>query len=163
EFNLKVFKPANGETVTIETPLNVCLNIPVQILDRCIDLDPTPSKRFCPFRAFLAMDKQTNQLEVITPEAAARQLGTSLHTLAFSETVEVGHINWKIFAVKLRVYDPNLQIKKDGIEMFNGEITLASVTGDPKHVEITWDEIREEWSKEIVSVLKEEIPCLQGS
>lgn len=47
--------------------------------------------------------------------------------------------------------------------MFNGEITLASVTGDPKHVEITWDEIREEWSKEIVSVLKEEIPCLQGS
>lgn len=55
---------------------------------------------------------KTNQLEVITPEAAARQLGTSLHTLAFSETVEVGHINWKIFAVKLRVYDPNLQIKE---------------------------------------------------
>ncbi|VDK73433.1 unnamed protein product [Litomosoides sigmodontis] len=152
EFNLKVFKPANGETVIIETPLNVCLNIPVQIIDRSISLDPTPSKRFCPFRAFLAMDKQTNQLEVVTPEAAARQLGKCLHTIAFSETVKVNHVNWNIFAAKLKVYDPNLQVKEDGIEMFNGEVTLVSLPGDSKHVEVIWDEIREEWSEEIIKL-----------
>lgn len=60
EFNLQVFKPANGETVTIETPLTIYLNIPVPIIDRCVALDPTPSKRFCPFRAFLVMDKQVS-------------------------------------------------------------------------------------------------------
>lgn len=47
--------------------------------------------------------------------------------------------------------------------MFNGEVILTSVTGDPKHVEITWDEVRDEWSKEIVSALKEEVFCLQSS
>ncbi|VDO17494.1 unnamed protein product [Brugia timori] len=136
------------------------MNIPVQILDRCISLDPTPSKRFCPFRAFLTMDKQTSQLEVITPEAAARQLGTSLHTIAFSETIEVGHVNWKFLASKLKLYDSNLQVKEDGIEMFDGEITLTSVTDYPKHVEITWDEIREEWSEEIINALREEVLSL---
>ncbi|KAL3997799.1 Integrator complex subunit 11 [Acanthocheilonema viteae] len=163
EFNLKVFKPANGETVTIETPLNICLNIPVQIIDRCINLDPTPSKRFCPFRAFLAMDKQTNQLEVMTPEAAARQLGKCLHTIAFGETVEVDHVNWKVFAAKLKVYDPNLQVKEDGIEMFNGEVTLISIPGDSKHVKVVWDEIREKWSEEIITALKEKAHSFQGS
>lgn len=55
---------------------------------------------------------KTNHLEVMTPEAAARQLGTSLHTIAFNETIEVDHVNWKVFAAKLKVYDPNLQVKE---------------------------------------------------
>ncbi|VDM97005.1 unnamed protein product [Thelazia callipaeda] len=154
EFNLKVFKPANGETVVIETPLSVYLDIPMKILDRCIDLDPTPSKRACPFRAFLVMDKQNNQLEVITPETAARHLNSSLHTIAFSEIIEVEEVNWKLFATKLRIFDPNLQIKEDGIEMFNGEIMLTTVPENSKQMEVIWDDIREDWSKEIIKTLK---------
>lgn len=48
----------------------------------------------------------------MTPEAAARHLGKCLHTIAFSETVEVDHVNWKIFAAKLKTYDPNLLVKE---------------------------------------------------
>lgn len=47
--------------------------------------------------------------------------------------------------------------------MFNGEITLISLPGDSKHVEVIWDEIREEWSEEIINTLREEILILQSS
>lgn len=47
--------------------------------------------------------------------------------------------------------------------MFSGEVTLMSIADDSKHVEVVWDEIREEWSEEIISALREEIVSLQDS
>lgn len=58
EFNLPVFKPANGETITIECNADVELEIPEEIIAKSIANDPTPSKRFCPFSACVLMDKQ---------------------------------------------------------------------------------------------------------
>lgn len=58
------------------------------------------------------------------------------------------------------LFDCSLEKFQDGIEMFNGEVTLTSVLGDPKRVEITWDEIRDNWSEEIINALKEEALCM---
>uniref|UniRef100_A0A183TYC5 Integrator complex subunit 11 n=2 Tax=Toxocara canis TaxID=6265 RepID=A0A183TYC5_TOXCA len=145
EFGVRVYKPANGESITIDKELGAALTVPSQLIERSIALDPTPSKKFCPFRAYAIMDKQSNQLEVISAKAAARQFNVNLHTITFSDTVQVDEIDWNKFAAKLRRFDPNLDMKKDGLEMFGGEVLLAEVTGKPNEVEIIWDEMREEW------------------
>lgn len=156
EFKVKVFKPANGETVTIPTELCMYLNVPVHIIEKSLSLDPSPSKRFCPFRAYVVMDKQTNELEVITPEAAAKMLGTTVHTITFSDTIEVENVDWEEFADRLRAFDSELHVKPDGIEMFEGEILLAAVKGKPNAIEIIWDEIRDAWFEVISEALKKE-------
>ncbi|VDN39235.1 unnamed protein product [Gongylonema pulchrum] len=102
------------------------------------------------------MDKQTNQLEVITPEQAAKHVGMPLHTIAFSEFVDVQEVNWERFSSKLKTFDSNLTMKEDGIEMFDGEITVTAVAGNEKKVEVTWDEPRERWSVLVKNALREE-------
>lgn len=53
---------------------------------------------------------------------AAKQLGTSLHTIAFSEIIEVGRILWKDLAAKLRVYDPELLVKRVNYLFIRGSV-----------------------------------------
>lgn len=55
---------------------------------------------------------QSNQLEVISAETAAKQLGVNIHTISFSEIIEMEHINWEEIANKLRKFDLNLQLKE---------------------------------------------------
>ncbi|VDN56497.1 unnamed protein product [Dracunculus medinensis] len=155
EFKLKVFKPANGETAIIETPLNVYIKVPSELIEKTISYSPSPCKRFCPFNAYFTMEKRSNQLEVISAETAAKQLGVNIHTISFSEIIEMEHINWEEIANKLRKFDLNLQLKEDGIELFSGEIVVCSVDGKAHQVELIWDEIRDEWYDLIVKAIKE--------
>lgn len=57
---MNVYKPANGESVTIRTKPKVEISVPVDIIERSLSLDPTPSKRFCPFHAVLTLDAEVN-------------------------------------------------------------------------------------------------------
>ena len=50
EFNIPVFKPANGETVTIQTRHDLVLEVPEEIILRSISNCPDPSKMDCPFQ-----------------------------------------------------------------------------------------------------------------
>ncbi|MFH4979065.1 hypothetical protein AB6A40_005774 [Gnathostoma spinigerum] len=155
EFNLKVYKPANGETVVVPTLLDVNLDIPTQLIERSISLDPSPSKRFCPFRACILMDKQTQELSVISSDSAAKQLGFIPHSISFSDVVHVRKIDWKIFQERLVKYDPNIQSKEDGLSMFDGELLIAAVSGKSDAVEVIWDEMREQWSNIIIETLQD--------
>uniref|UniRef100_F1KVT5 Integrator complex subunit 11 n=1 Tax=Ascaris suum TaxID=6253 RepID=F1KVT5_ASCSU len=155
EFGLRVYKPANGESICVDTELNATLTVPSQLIDKSISLDPTPSKKFCPFRAYVIMDKQSSQLEVISAKTAARQFNVNLHTITFSDTVEVDEVDWSKLATKLRRFDPNLEVKKDGLEMFGGEVLLAEVSGKPNQVEVIWDELREKWFELISRAITE--------
>lgn len=145
EFHLPVYKPANGESIIISTPLDVHLDVPLSLIERSIRLDPTPSKRFCPFRACIVMDKPTAQLDVVSSEMAAKQLGLDLHTITFSETISVTRVDWNRLVDALRSFDNELERKDDGIELFNGEIMLATVHGSTNEIEVIWDECREDW------------------
>ncbi|VDK25473.1 unnamed protein product [Anisakis simplex] len=112
EFGLRVYKPANGESITIEKDVDGSLTVPSQLIERSIALDPTPSKKFCPFRAYVVMDKQSNQLEVISAKAAARQFSVNLHSITFSDTIQLEEIDWHKIANKLRRFDPHLDVKQ---------------------------------------------------
>lgn len=45
-----MFKPANGETVTIQTRHDLVLDVPEEIILRSISNCPDPSKMDCPFQ-----------------------------------------------------------------------------------------------------------------
>lgn len=52
---------------------------------------------------------------------------------------------------------------QNGIELFNGEIKLSAVTDNGGHIELTWDEQREEWFEVIVKALRDDDLFLRGS
>lgn len=66
EFGLRVFKPANGETVRIETRLDMRIEVSEEVLERAISLDPSPAKKRCPFEACLIMDKQVPSSSIVS-------------------------------------------------------------------------------------------------
>ncbi|KAI3413813.1 hypothetical protein GPALN_011294 [Globodera pallida] len=148
EFGLEVFKPANGETVTVNSSARMYISVPEELIAHSIADCPSPSKRTCPFQAFLYVDKESNELSVVSTEEAAKQLGKELHTFCFNEifyTIDAV-LDLNKLAEKLRrLVDPKLQIKPDGIDLFDGELLLAQVPGQEHRLEIIWDEQREHW------------------
>ncbi|VDO87767.1 unnamed protein product [Haemonchus placei] len=127
EFRVPVLMPANGESVTIPGIANLEVDVPQDIVQRCLDLDPTPSKKACPFSACLVMDKQ-NGLEVISCEAAASRLQLGLHTITLSQLVKSRSVvDWRALSEALSIHDTHLQHKQDGIELFHGEICVLPV------------------------------------
>lgn len=65
EFRIPVMMPANGEAVSIPGIANLEVDVPQDIVQRCIELDPTPSKKACPFSACLIMDKQVRHYIIV--------------------------------------------------------------------------------------------------
>uniref|UniRef100_A0A915DI60 Uncharacterized protein n=1 Tax=Ditylenchus dipsaci TaxID=166011 RepID=A0A915DI60_9BILA len=145
EFEIPVFKPANGETITINTNAAVYINVREEIIAKSIANCPSPSKRHCPFNAYVLMNKETKELDVVTPKEAAKILGVDLFTIAFSELYEVEEVNWERIAKKFKNYDPELQVKRDGIEMFDGELSFMNVSRHANQFEVIWEETREHW------------------
>ncbi|CAJ0602295.1 unnamed protein product [Cylicocyclus nassatus] len=155
EFHVPVLMPANGESVVIPGIATLEVDVPHDIVQRCIDLDPTPSKKACPFSACLIMDKQ-NGLEVISCEAAANKLQMGLHTITLSQLIKSRNpVDWRALSEALTIHDSNLQHKQDGIELFHGEICVLPVKGDENQVKLIWDECREAWQSVIMQTIQE--------
>ncbi|VDL69022.1 unnamed protein product [Nippostrongylus brasiliensis] len=145
EFRIPVMMPANGESVVIPGVVNLEVDVPQDIVQRCIDLDPTPSKKACPFSACLVMDKQ-NGLEVISCETAASRLQLGLHTITLSQLVKSkSTVDWKALSDALSIHDTNLQHKQDGIELFHGEICVMPVKGDENQVRLGNTDFGRNW------------------
>ncbi|VDM52997.1 unnamed protein product [Angiostrongylus costaricensis] len=176
EFRVPVLMPANGECVVIPGTPSLEVDVPLDIVQRSIELDPTPSKKACPFSACLIMDKQSG-LEVISCEAAANKLQLGLHTITLSQLVKSrSTVDWRALSEALSIHDTNLQQKQvrwiascslfllsdrisknsfDGIELFHGEICVLPVKGDENQVELIWDECREAWQSTILQTIQE--------
>ncbi|CAD6195095.1 unnamed protein product [Caenorhabditis auriculariae] len=153
EFGVPVHMPANGETIMIEPSPKAFIEVSNQLIERSIALDPTSSKKSCPFTACVVLDKQTNALEVVSCEAAAEDLNVKIHTITLSQILKGTHIDWNVLSEAMQVYDPELQVKKDGIEMFHGEVCLLRVKGQESQVEMIWDECREQWQPIICAIV----------
>lgn len=124
--------PANGESVVIPGVATLEVDVPHDIVQRCIELDPTPSKKACPFSACLVMDKQVigvsfpryfnfteiaiymqNGLEVISCEAAASKLQIGLHTITLSQLIKSRTaVDWRALSEALTIHDSHLQQKQ---------------------------------------------------
>jgi len=151
QFKIPVFKPANGETVVLETPLKVYVDISDELFRKAMSSGgPHASKRFCPITGCLVMNSSTNTLELVRHEEVAKEMGIQLHSITFSEIFEIKSLNWQELATRLQKFDPDLQLKSDGIDLFDSELLLASVPDNPARVEIIWDDERENWLSAVV-------------
>uniref|UniRef100_A0A915P779 Integrator complex subunit 11 n=1 Tax=Meloidogyne floridensis TaxID=298350 RepID=A0A915P779_9BILA len=145
EFGLNVYKPANGETVSISSQPSIYVQVPEPLIRRSLVFIP-PKDETCPIEGFLFLDKQSNELTMLSNEEAAKHLGVELHSICLSEIFCVSEpkINWEDMAERLKLnIDPELQIKPDGIELFDSELILAKVPEHSDRIEIIWDECRE--------------------
>jgi len=154
QYKIPVFKPPNGETVILETPNKVYVDISDELYDKTMNaIGPLAPKRFCPISGTLVMNTNTKCLELVEHKTAANQMGVQLHSVTFSEIFEVKTLDWKEIARKLRKFDPELQEKSDGLDLFDSELLLVSVPDSPSKVEIIWDDDRENW----VEIMQKEI------
>ncbi|TKR67003.1 hypothetical protein L596_023220 [Steinernema carpocapsae] len=153
ELGLPVVKPANGETISIETRNGVEIPIPEDLLSRAIMKEINPNKRQCPFDAAVLMDK-SRKMDVISIEEAAEKSGMDLHSITFGDFVTVDKVDWQEMADKLLKHDPDLQVKNDGLDLFDGEVLISEVNNEKNKVEVMWDESREEWSKLIIQAIQ---------
>lgn len=153
QFKIEVFKPANGESIDIWTEPKVELNVPMDVVERSLSLDPTPSKRFCPFHAVLTLDAEKKDLNVISTEDAAKHLGVKLHKVEFVNRIEAKISDWEKIVDRLKEYDSSLFVSEDGVSMFNGEIRLRRVDEKRDLLEVVYDESREPWYEVIKTSL----------
>ncbi|CAJ0577099.1 unnamed protein product, partial [Mesorhabditis spiculigera] len=155
EFGVRVFCPANGESVSIPTEIGRDISVPADMVSRSIALDPTPGKRSCPFRGCLVIDRQFNSLEVVPYEKVAKEFNVPLHTITLSQKVTTkGDISWEKLMEGLSKHDAELQMKQDGIEMFHGEICVMSIGRQKNELELIWDECREFWKPVILKEIE---------
>ncbi len=166
EFGLTVYKPANGETVSVATEPEITLDVPTSLLKKSIQLDPHPSKRKCPFHASLVLQNEGGRklLRVMDPEQAAEELGLPMHTLNF--TVTVG-----LKAKNLKDADPWTWLKKLLNEKFpeatqeesdcdkmslDGVVDLKLMKKEKGgDLEVSWEYASDVFGSEVMSVLND--------
>lgn len=164
EFDVKVFKPANGETVSIPTEPEIWLDVPRELIKRSMAMDPNPSKRRCPFHANLILEE--GQLKVTDPQGAADALGLPMHTLSFSVKVpvkskalkDVEPLDW--LRKTLNENFPEAHQEEEGEELkLDGAVGLK-IIGEPEkkvNVRVSWLYESDAFGSEVVETLKKAI------
>ncbi|UMM16337.1 hypothetical protein L5515_013386 [Caenorhabditis briggsae] len=153
EYDIPVHMPANGETCVIEVEPKMDIRVPLEKINKSIALDPNPSKLECPFVAEIVYDQEKETIDVMPSTRLVETEDFMPITLSLSEIIKVIKIDWNQIAADLMIYDPNLQQKNDGIEMFHGEITLLANNEKDTELEVIWDESREGWARVVRSSL----------
>ncbi|CAB3404409.1 unnamed protein product [Caenorhabditis bovis] len=159
EFNVPVHMPANGETVTIEVLPTIEMDISQEQVNRTIRLDPKPSKRECPFEGQFVLDQTTKRLAIVpVVESENEKKHVERTTISFSQIIKGKRVvAWKALTEALQNYDPYLQIKPDGIEMFDGEMAVMKMKNQENNVEFVWDENRQPWHALISGIVIEKV------
>ncbi|KAJ8320298.1 hypothetical protein KUTeg_001885 [Tegillarca granosa] len=166
EFGIDCFKPANGETVTIETKHNLPVDVSLSLLKReasKIGLLPPDAKRPRVLHGALVM--KGNKLQLIDPVEALKDLGLDEHHLRFTSTLNVdvdGHPTQtadKIYQlVKIKLKDFPTHYSSDGSISISDSV-LVQVSGDneSKSVLISWSHQDEDVGSYLLKLLREEV------
>lgn len=167
EFGIDCYKPANGETVTIETQHNIPVDISLSLLKREASFaglkTPDPKKQRVLHGALVM---RGNKLQLIDPDQALRDLGIKEHNLRFTSTLYVDEegaahkLAEKIYMlVKDKITDHPSQISSDGsISVSDVMITVSGEDEDMKSVLITWSHQDEDLGSELMDMIKSGLP-----
>lgn len=167
EFGIECYKPANGETVTIETQHNIPVDISLSLLKReasFAGLEAPDPKKQRVLHGCLVM--KGNRLQLIDPEEALMELGIKEHNLRFTSTLYVNEegvpekLSEKIFElVKEKIPDHSTQMSSDGsISVSDVMITVSGEDEDTKSVLVTWSHQDEDLGSHLMDLLKSELP-----
>ncbi|KAE9551860.1 hypothetical protein FO519_004934 [Halicephalobus sp. NKZ332] len=145
DFGLKVFKPANGEHISVEVPEFCKLSISREVYENCLSKESNPSKRNCPFEGIIVGEKNGKIHINAVPEK-------KFHFTTSSEIIKVESRNISTNAEKLKLLDPDLDVKPDGIELFNGHVMLMNAKEEDE-VEVLFDLSHEKELQKIYQVI----------
>uniref|UniRef100_A0AC34FXX6 Uncharacterized protein n=1 Tax=Panagrolaimus sp. ES5 TaxID=591445 RepID=A0AC34FXX6_9BILA len=139
DLGLPVYKPANGEKISIPTPSYSTIAIPEKLYTKALMLDPNPHKRNCPLE-FALVKEDDGTLTVTDVDS---QIEDTLNSVTFSENVKVDSIDWPGFTKKLKMLDPTLEVKEDGLDLFDSTVLLTHAENQINELEVIFDLSRE--------------------
>lgn len=170
EFGIDCYKPANGETVTIETKHNIPVDISLKLLKREASFSglsfPDPKR---PRTLHGALVMKGNKLQLMDPDQALKDLGITEHNVRFTSTLNVDESRIetktaeKIYQlIKGKVKDHPTQYSSDG--SISVSDVMINVSGDDidetKSVLVSWSHQDEELGSVLMNLLKTELPVI---
>ncbi|EEC05985.1 integrator complex subunit 11 [Ixodes scapularis] len=119
EFNIDCYMPANGETVQIDTPDIIPIDVSLPLLKRALSQGGSDSKK--PKLIHGALIMQDNTIRLMDSGQAMQELGVVGHQIRFTTTVSVssrGSLTKTADAIygniKNKIKDPSIQLLPDG-------------------------------------------------
>lgn len=172
EFGIDCYKPANGESVTIETTHNIHVDIPLSLLKREASktgLLPPDAKRPRVLHGALVM--RGNRLQIIDPGQALKEMGVEEHHLRFTSTISIeeegpaNKVAEKIYQlVKRKLKDFSIHYSSDGSISISDSL-LIQVSGDEdetKSVLVSWSHQDEDIGSFLLQLLREDPSLVQA-
>lgn len=172
EFGIDCYKPANGESVTIETTHNIHVDIPLSLLKREASktgLLPPDAKRPRVLHGALVM--RGNRLQIIDPSQALKEMGVEEHHLRFTSTISIeeegaaNKVAEKIYQlVKRKLKDFSIHYSSDGSISISDSL-LIQVSGDEdetKSVLVSWSHQDEDIGSFLLQLLREDPSLVQA-
>lgn len=142
EFGLECYMPANGESVTITTPVNIPIDVSLSLLKK--ELVKTGSDSKYPKILHGALMMYDNTLWLLEPERAMAEVGITGHQIRFTSTVRLEDPTGSPAArtadaiyqkMKSKLKDRNLQMLADGsISVASVLIKVDNIDDEVKHV-----------------------------
>lgn len=172
EFGIDCYKPANGESVTIETTHNIHVDIPLSLVKREASktgLLPPDAKRPRVLHGALVM--RGNRLQIIDPSQALKEMGVEEHHLRFTSTISIeeegpsNKVAEKIYQlVKRKLKDFSIHYSSDGSISISDSL-LIQVSGDEdetKSVLVSWSHQDEDIGSFLLQLLREDPSLVQA-
>uniref|UniRef100_H3BHM8 Integrator complex subunit 11 n=1 Tax=Latimeria chalumnae TaxID=7897 RepID=H3BHM8_LATCH len=159
--------PANGETITEETNPNIPVDISLSLLKReaALGLQPDPKKPKLLHGTLIMKD---NNLRLVSPEQALKELGLNEHQLRFTCRVQIQDPH-KEQDTLTRIYnhlksllkDYCIQLLPDGSVMVESiliKIASSSEDQSTKNVLVSWTYQDEELGSYLTTLLRKGLP-----
>lgn len=172
EFNVSCFMPANGETTTVTTNPSVPVDISLNLLKREIALGgplPDPKKPRTMHGTLIMKD---NNLRLVSPEQALKELGLSEHQLRFTCRVHLQdpHSDADTLAriyshLKSMLRGYAVQHLPDGTVIVESIVLKVSSSGDDpdlKVILLSWSYQDEELGSFLSNLLRKGLPSGLG-
>uniref|UniRef100_A0A2R5LD17 Integrator complex subunit 11 n=1 Tax=Ornithodoros turicata TaxID=34597 RepID=A0A2R5LD17_9ACAR len=143
EFGIECYMPANGETVKMETPDTIPMDVSLPLLKRALQ-GSSDSKRAKLIHGALVM--QDNGLRLLDPAQAMQELGLVSHEMRFTTSVNVtarGPVARTLDAIyaalKANIKDETIQLLSDGaISILSALIKVDGSEESNKVVCVSW-------------------------
>nr|XP_014343740.1 PREDICTED: integrator complex subunit 11 [Latimeria chalumnae] len=167
QFGISCHMPANGETITEETNPNIPVDISLSLLKReaALGLQPDPKKPKLLHGTLIMKD---NNLRLVSPEQALKELGLNEHQLRFTCRVQIQDPH-KEQDTLTRIYnhlksllkDYCIQLLPDGSVMVESiliKIASSSEDQSTKNVLVSWTYQDEELGSYLTTLLRKGLP-----
>lgn len=163
EFGLECYMPANGESVTITTPVNIPIDVSLSLLKK--ELVKTGSDSKYPKILHGALMMYDNTLWLLEPERAMAEVGITGHQIRFTSTVRLEDPTGSPAArtadaiyqkMKSKLKDRNIQMLADGsISVASVLIKVDNIDDEVKHVYVSWAYQDEELGSFLLSIVQD--------